>query len=126
MRFAGALLLQLASSSTSMPRVVEEVALKLRVVVDVVTLSCSKPSDQMMVHGAVPVSVMGIVMLCGPQTAKFAGTVAPGGAVTLTDFEAVPEQPPAVFSVRCRVTEELVAGAENVMALVPAPPVIVP
>jgi hypothetical protein len=107
-----------------MKSVLFDVMLTVREVVFVATLLCTKPSDHVMVHGAVPVSVTGMVIGPGPQIESVAGMFADGGLLIGIDLDDELLQVP-LLTVRLSAVVPVVPEV-NVMFAVPAPAVIVP
>lgn len=84
---------QPASLTEVMKSVLFDVRLRLRVA-DFVALVCTKPSDQVMVNGAVPCSVTGMTIVPGPQIDSVAGMLAEGGLLIGMVFVIVVDDDP--------------------------------
>jgi hypothetical protein len=81
---------------------VVEAGLTLRDAGDAATPLCVTPSDQITVHGPVPVSAAWIVVEAPRQIAAVPETVAVGFGVTVTT--ALPEEVPAQLASETDVT----------------------
>src|SRR6185436_2025907 len=85
---------------------------------------CTKPSDQVMLNGAVPVSEAVMVVEPPAQIAALPLTLAVGCGLTVTFTELPLPQPLCVTVMPSWVVPD--APAVKVIAFVPAPPVMAP